>query len=309
MKKISFISPCFNEEDNVDDLYNQICGVWKANPKYEYELVIIDNASTDSTVKKLKEIAAKDPRVKIIVNTRNFGHIRSPYWGLLQTTGDASIYLASDLQDPPSLALQFIEEWERGFKIVLATKPISQGNPVVHALRRIYYGFLDKISNVKMIRDATGFGLYDKVVLDEIRKINDPYPYFRGLICELGYGIKTIEFTQPRRVRGISKNNFYTLYDIAMLGLVSHSLVPIRIASFLGMVIGFISLLLGAGFFVAKLVWWEYFPIGVAPLAIAVFGLFGLLFIFMGLLGEYIGVIQTHVSKRPIVVEEERINF
>ena len=309
MKKISFISPCFNEEDNVDDLYNQICGVWNANPKYEYELVIIDNASTDSTVTKLKEIAAKDPRVKIIVNTRNFGHIRSPYWGLLQTTGDASIYLASDLQDPPSLALQFIEEWERGFKIVLATKPISQGNPVVHALRRIYYGFLDKISNVKMIRDATGFGLYDKVVLDEIRKINDPYPYFRGLICELGYSIKTIEFTQPRRVRGISKNNFYTLYDIAMLGLVSHSLVPIRIASFLGMVIGFISLLLGAGFFVAKLIWWEYFPIGVAPLAIAVFGLFGLLFIFMGLLGEYIGVIQTHVSKRPIVVEEERINF
>ena len=192
---------------------------------------------------------------------------------------------------------------------MLATKPVSQGNPVVHALRRIYYGFLDKISNVKMIRDATGFGLYDKVVLDEIRKINDPYPYFRGLICELGYSIKTIEFTQPRRVRGISKNNFYTLYDIAMLGLVSHSLVPIRIASFLGMVIGFISLLLGAGFFVAKLIWWEYFPIGVAPLAIAVFGLFGLLFIFMGLLGEYIGVIQTHVSKRPIVVEEERINF
>lgn len=309
MKKISFISPCFNEEDNVDDLYNQICGVWNLNPKYEYELLIIDNASTDSTVKKLKEIAAKDPRVKIIVNTRNFGHIRSPYWGLLQTTGDASIYLASDLQDPPSHALQFIEEWERGFKIVLATKPISQGNPVVHALRRIYYGFLDKISNVKMIRDATGFGLYDKVVLDEIRKINDPYPYFRGLICELGYGIKTIEFTQPRRLRGISKNNFYTLYDIAILGLVSHSLVPIRIASFLGVVIGFMSLLLGAGFFVAKLIWWEYFPIGVAPLAIAVFGLFGLLFIFMGLLGEYIGVIQTHVSKRPIVVEEERINF
>lgn len=309
MKKISFISPCFNEEDNVDDLYSQICGVWNSNPKYEYELVVIDNASTDSTVKKLKEIAAKDPRVKIIVNTRNFGHIRSPYWGLLQTTGDASIYLASDLQDPPSLALQFIEEWERGYKIVLATKPISQGNPVVHALRRIYYGFLDKISNVKMVRDATGFGLYDKVVLDEIRKINDPYPYFRGLICELGYRIKTIEFTQPRRVRGISKNNFYTLYDIAMLGLVSHSLVPIRIASFLGMVIGFLSLLMGVGFFVAKLIWWEYFPMGVAPLAIAVFGLFGLLFIFMGLLGEYIGVIRTHVSKRPIVVEEERINF
>jgi dolichol-phosphate mannosyltransferase len=309
MKKISFISPCFNEEDNIDDLYNQICSVWNANPKYEYELVIIDNASTDSTVEKLKEIAAKDARVKIIINTRNFGHIRSPYWGLLQTTGDASIYLASDLQDPPSLALQFIEEWERGYKIVLATKPISQGNSLVHALRRTYYSFLDKISNVRMVRDATGFGLYDKAVLDEIRKINDPYPYFRGLICELGYSIKTIEFSQPRRIRGISKNNFYTLYDMAMLGLVSHSLVPIRIASFLGMIIGLLSLLLGVGFFVAKLIWWDYFPIGVAPLVIAIFGLFGLLFIFMGLLGEYIGVIQTHVSRRPIVVEKERVNF
>jgi glycosyltransferase involved in cell wall biosynthesis len=308
-KKISFISPCFNEQDNVNDLYDRVSAVWNQNPQFDYEFVIIDNASTDDTVKKLKEIALKDTRVKIIVNTRNFGHIRSPYWGILQTTGDATIYMASDLQDPPELAMQFIVEWEAGYKIVLATKPVSEGNQFVHFLRKTYYRILDKISDIQLVSDTTGFGLYDRKVLDEIRKINDPYPYLRGLICELGYPIKTIQFTQPRRVRGISKNNFYTLYDIAMLGLVSHSLMPIRIASFLGLAIGFLSLFLGVLFFAAKLIWWDYFPIGVAPIAIALFGLFGLMFIFMGLLGEYIGVIQTYVSRRPIVVEEERINF
>jgi len=308
-KKISFISPCFNEQDNVNDLYSRVSSIWESNPQFDYEYVIIDNASTDDTVKKLKEIAAKDTRVKIIVNTRNFGHIRSPYWGILQTTGDATIYMASDLQDPPELAMQFIQEWETGYKIVLATKPVSEGNPFVHFLRKLYYRILDTISDIQLVRDATGFGLYDKKVLDEIRKINDPYPYLRGLICELGYPIKTIEFIQPRRVRGISKNNFYTLYDIAMLGLVSHSLVPIRVASFMGVVIGLLSIFFGGAFFIAKLIWWDYFPMGVAPIAIALFGLFGLLFIFMGLLGEYIGVIQTYVSKRPIVVEEERVNF
>jgi len=296
-KKISFISPCFNEQDNVNDLYSRVSSIWESNPQFDYEYVIIDNASTDDTVKKLKEIAAKDTRVKIIVNTRNFGHIRSPYWGILQTTGDATIYM------------QFIQEWETGYKIVLATKPVSEGNPFVHFLRKLYYRILDTISDIQLVRDATGFGLYDKKVLDEIRKINDPYPYLRGLICELGYPIKTIEFIQPRRVRGISKNNFYTLYDIAMLGLVSHSLVPIRVASFMGVVIGLLSIFFGGAFFIAKLIWWDYFPMGVAPIAIALFGLFGLLFIFMGLLGEYIGVIQTYVSKRPIVVEEERVNF
>jgi glycosyltransferase involved in cell wall biosynthesis len=308
-KKISFISPCFNEEDNIDDLYQRVVVIWDANPQFDYEYVVIDNASTDRTVEKLKVIASSDSRLKIIVNTRNFGHIRSPYWGILQTSGDATIYMASDLQDPPELAMEFIKEWESGYKIVLATKPVSEGNQFVHFLRKLYYRILERITDIQLVRDATGFGLYDKKVLDEIRKINDPYPYLRGLICELGYPIKTIEFKQPRRVRGISKNNFYTLYDIAMLGLVSHSLVPIRIAAFLGLLIGFLSLTVGSAFLVAKLVWWDYFPVGVAPIAIALFGLFGLLFIFMGLLGEYIGVIQTQVSKRPIVVEAERINF
>lgn len=308
-KKISFISPCFNEEANVNELYSHVSKIWDLNPQFDYEFLIIDNASTDNTVQKLKEIASQDKRLKIIVNTRNFGHIRSPYWGILQTTGDATIYLASDLQDPPELSIEFIKQWEAGFKIVLATKPVSEGNQFVHFLRKAYYRVLDQISDVKLVKDATGFGLYDKKVLDEIRKINDPYPYLRGLICELGYPIKTIEFKQPRRARGISKNNFYSLYDIAMLGLVSHSLVPIRVASFLGIVIGLLSIFLGVAFLFAKLIWWDYFPIGVAPIVIALFGLFGLLFIFLGFLGEYIGVIQSHVYKRPIVVERERINF
>jgi glycosyltransferase involved in cell wall biosynthesis len=308
-KKISFISPCFNEQDNINELYDRVIAVWNKNPQFEYEYVIIDNASTDSTVDELKKIALIDLRVKIIVNTRNFGHIRSPYWGILQTSGDATIYMASDLQDPPELAIEFIEEWKSGYKIVLATKPITEGNWFMHGLRKFYYKMLGKISDVQLINDATGFGLYDRKVLDEIRKINDPYPYLRGLICELGYPIKTIPFLQPRRVRGISKNNFYTLYDIAMLGIVSHSLVPIRIASFLGLIIGMVSIILGILLLLAKLIWWNYFPIGIAPIAIALFGLFGVMFIFMGLLGEYIGVIQTYVSRRPIVVEKERINF
>lgn len=308
-KKISFISPCFNEEDNIDVLYDRVKTFWNANPQFDYEYVIIDNASTDDTAQKLRTIATGDPRVKIIINTRNFGHIRSPYWGILQTSGDATIYLASDLQDPPELAIQFIKEWESGYDIVLATKPVSEGNHFIHFLRKLYYHFLNDISDIKLVRDATGFGLYDKKVIDEIRKINDPYPYLRGLICELGFPIKTVEFKQPRRVRGVSKNNFYTLYDIAMLGIVSHSLVPIRIASLVGFVIGMLSIFFGGVFLIAKLIWWDLFPIGIAPIVITLFGLFGLLFIFMGLLGEYIGVIQTHVSRRPIVVEKERINF
>lgn len=290
-------------------MYDRVRAIWEGNPQFEYEFVIIDNASTDDTVKKLREIAAKDYRVKVIVNTRNFGHIRSPYWALMQATGDAIIYMASDLQDPPELAMQFIAQWESGYKIVLATKPLSEASSIAHFFRKLYYRILNKISSFQMVPDATGFGLYDKIVFEEIRKINDPYPYLRGLICELGYPIKTIEFIQPRRVRGVSKNNLYSLYDIAMLGLVSHSLVPIRLASFIGIVIGLISILFGFCFFIAKLIWWDHFPIGVAPIVIALFGLFGVLFIFLGLLGEYIGVIQTHINRRPIVVESERINF
>jgi dolichol-phosphate mannosyltransferase len=270
---------------------------------------MIDNASTDSTVKKIKEICSADKRVKLIVNTRNFGHIRSPYWGLMNSSGDAVIYLASDLQDPPELIPEFIASWECGIKVVLAVKPHSNTSLFFHVIRKIYYRFLNAISEVEIIKDATGFGLYDKVVIDRIRLIGDPYPYFRGLVSELGFKIKTIIFNQPRRAQGISKNNFYSLYDIAMLGIVSHSLVPIRLASFIGIVTGLISFLMGIFMLVMKLLYWNEMPMGIAPLGISLFFMFGLLLSFIGLLGEYIGSIHSYLRGRPIVVESERVNF
>lgn len=306
---ISLSIPCYNEEENIDELYRRIYETVDKITQYQFEFVFIDNASEDQTVQKLTLLASKDPRVKIIVNTRNFGHIRSPYWGMMQTSGDATIALASDLQDPPELIPQFISQWELGWKVVLAVKPRSKTNFFVHKLRRLYYQVLDGIANIDLVKDATGFGLYDKKVLDQVRKISDPYPYLRGLICELGFPIKTIPFLQPRRERGISKNNFYTLYDIAMLGIVSHSLVPIRLASICGIVIGFLSLLVAIFYTIMKLLNWYSFPVGMAPIVIGIFLLFSLLFIFIGILGEYIGSIHSYVKNRPIVVERERINF
>lgn len=308
-KLISLISPCFNEEESIAELYERVCRVMSPFADYDFEYIFIDNASTDGTVAALKGIAAKDRRVKIIVNTRNFGHIRSPYWGILQTSGEATIYLASDLQDPPELIGEFIKSWEEGYKVVLATKPVSAANPVMHFLRMSYYRVLDKISSIPLLKDTTGFGLYDKEVLDHLRAIGDPYPYLRGLICELGYEVKCIPFIQPRRMQGISKNNIYSLYDIAMLGVVSHSMVPIRLASLLGFVLGSVSVTLAVIFLILKLANWNSFPIGIAPLVIGMFLMFGVVLLFIGLLGEYIGSIHTYVQRRPVVVERERVNF
>jgi dolichol-phosphate mannosyltransferase len=306
---LSIVTPCYNESENVEELYRRVTEAIADLTKYRFEIIFIDNASEDDTVAKLKQLAQRDRRVKIIVNTRNFGHIRSPYHGIIQSSGRATIYLASDLQDPPEFIPQFIRYWEEGYKLVMATKPASKSNVILHAMRRTYYRFLDGISDISLLSDSTGFGLYDKEVLDIIRKIDDPYPYLRGLICELGYSIKRIEFTQPRRIRGVSKNNFYTLYDIAMLGIVSHSKVPIRAVAFLGFSIGLLSIVAGIAFLILKLTFWNSFPIGVAPLVIGVFFLLGIELFFLGVIGEYIGSIHTYVQRRPIVVEKERINF
>jgi glycosyltransferase involved in cell wall biosynthesis len=308
-KLLSIVTPCFNEEENVDELYRRIKAAIASLSQYDFEIIFIDNASEDATVANLKKLAAADPAVKLIVNTRNFGHIRSPYYGITQSRGAATVYLASDLQDPPELIPDFIREWERGYKLVMAIKPISKGNALVHSLRKSYYRLLDGMSDVSLLSDSTGFGLYDSEVLDQIRKIDDPYPYLRGLICELGYEIKTIAFEQPRRLRGISKNNLYTLYDIAMLGIVSHSKVPIRIAAFFGFLLGFLSVLAALIFLVLKLLFWDYFPIGIAPTVIGIFFLFGIQLLFIGIMGEYIASIHTYVQRRPTVVERERINF
>ncbi|QFY41376.1 glycosyltransferase family 2 protein [Candidatus Methylospira mobilis] len=306
---LSIVTPCYNEQDNVDELYKRIKAAVAGLTKYNFELIFIDNHSEDDTVSSLKALAAADPMVKIIVNTRNFGHIRSPYYGILQSSGAATIYLASDLQDPPELIPEFIEHWEAGYKLVMATKPVSKGTAWVHALRKAYYRFLDDISDISLVADSTGFGLYDREVLDNIRKVDDPYPFLRGLICELGYEIKTIQFTQPRRLRGISKNNFYTLYDIAMLGIVSHSKMPIRIAAFMGFALGAMSVIVAMVFLFLKLMFWDMFSVGMAPLVIGLFFLFGIQLLFIGILGEYIGSIHTYLQRRPVVVEKERINF
>jgi dolichol-phosphate mannosyltransferase len=308
-KLVSLISPCFNEEGNVEELYLRVCGVMEQLPQYDFEYLFIDNASTDRTVEKLKALAARDPRVRVIVNMRNFGHLRSPYWGVIQTRGDVTVYLASDLQDPPEMIPQFLEAWEQGWKVVLAVKPVSRTNPLVHWLRKSYYRLLDAISEVSLVKDATGFGVYDRAVLDLVRAVNDPYPFLRGLICELGFPVKTIPFNQPRRQRGITKNNFYTLYDIAMLGIVSHSVVPIRLAAMFGFLTGTLSILVAMVFLVLKLTLWSRFPIGVAPIVIGMFFMFGVVLLFIGILGEYVASIHTYVRNRPVVVERERINF
>lgn len=309
MKKISIVSACFNEVENIAELYSRVSSVISKYKNYEFEYIFIDNCSNDRTLDKLKIISRNDSRVKIIVNNRNFGHLRSPYYGVIQSSGDATIYLASDLQDPPELIPNFISAWEKGSKVILAAKPESESISFLNFIRKYYYIVLNKISDVSIIKDATGFGLYDRSVLDKIREIADPYPYFRGLVSELGYKIDVIQFNQPSRKRGFSKNNIYSLYDLAMLGFISHSLLPIRIAAFLGIAIGLLSVLSAMIIFFAKIIWWNAIPIGVAPIAISIFFMFGILFILIGILGEYVGSIHTYVKNRPIVVERERINF
>lgn len=309
MKTIDIVSPCFNEIENIPELIKRIKTVTSSLKNYAFNIIIIDNFSTDGTRDLLRKIAEEDSTVKVILNTRNFGHIRSPYYGLLSANGDAAIYMASDLQDPPELIEEFIKEWENGYKLVLATKPTSTENKALHYLRMGYYRILDKISDVPIVKDFTGFGLYDQVVLNELRKIKEPYPFLRGIICELGFSIKTIEFVQPRRQRGISKNNFFTLYDIALLGVVSHSKAPIRFASLLGVFIGTLSVIVGLVYLILKLLYWHSMPIGIAPILIGGAFVFGLQMLIIGLIGEYVGTILTYVQNRPIVVVEEKINF
>jgi glycosyltransferase involved in cell wall biosynthesis len=308
-KKITIVAPTYNEEENVLLFYSRVNEVIKKISNYQFEFLFIDNASTDETANILKDLAKQDKKIKVIINTRNFGHIRSPYWGIIQSQGDATIYLASDLQDPPELIPKFIDAWESGFKVVLGVKSESKLNFINHQLRKAYYVLLNKISNVSIVKNSTGFGLYDREVLNEVRKINNPYPFLRGIIAELGFEVKQILFLQERRNAGHTKNNFYTLYDIGILGIISHSITPIRIASFFGFLIGIISFIFAFIFTILKLMYWDSFPLGISPIIIGMFFMFGLILIFIGFLGEYIGSIHTHLQKRPIVVEKERINF
>jgi glycosyltransferase involved in cell wall biosynthesis len=307
-KLISIVTPCYNEVDNVAELCARVAAVMRSQP-HDYEHILIDNCSGDGTVETLRTIAARDPRVKVIVNARNFGHIRSPYHALLQTRGDAAVLIAADLQDPPEMILEFIERWEAGFKTVLAVKPESDELALMFALRRVYYRTISRISEVPLVQNATGAGLFDRVVLETLRSLDDPYPYFRGLLCEIGFPVATVPFRQPRRARGVTKNNFYTLYDIAMLGITNHSKVPLRIMTMTGFALALVSLLISVGYLVTKLLFWNSFDMGVAPILIGVFFFGSMQMLFIGLLGEYIGSIHTRLRKLPHVVERERINF
>lgn len=309
MKLITVVSPCYNEQENVAILYEQVKQQFELLPNYKYEHIFIDNCSTDNTVNILKEIAEKDKNVKIIINSRNFGHIRSPYYGMLQAKGDAVISLVSDLQDPPELIPELIKKWEEGFKIVCGVKRTSEENFLFFRLRKMYYGLVTKLSEVPLIKNFTGFGLYDQVVIEQLREVKDNYPYFRGLICEIGFEKALIEYNQPVRKRGITKNNFFTLYDIAMLGITSHSKLPLRLATMFGFITAFLSLIAAIIYLILKIINWYSMPMGQAPLVIGVFFFASVQLIFIGIIGEYIGNIHTHVMNRPLVVEKERINF
>jgi len=309
MKLLSIVTPCYNEVDNVEELAERIRNVMAAESQYQYEHILIDNASTDGTQAKLREMAAADKRIKVIFNARNFGHIRSPHHGILQGQGDAVIWMASDLQDPPELIPSFLRQWEAGFYVVMAIKPESETTFAMHWLRRLYYNLLAKTSSAPIVRDATGFGLYDKKLMDTLRKIDDPYPYFRGLVSEIGFPVAKVEFKQPRRKKGITKNNIFTLYDIAMLGITNHTKVPLRIMAFSGFLMSIISFLMAFFFLVMKFLFWDRFSMGTAPILIGMFMFFGIQLFFLGVLGEYVGAVLTQVKKIPLVVELERINF
>ena len=306
---ISLVTPCYNEEANIEELYKQLALQMAKIPELDYEHIFIDNASTDTSVEKIKALIARDKRVRLIVNARNFGHIRSPIHGILQASGDAIMLLASDLQDPPELIPSFITQWKAGFKVVIGVKPSSKETLAMFLVRRFYYLTIGKISDVPLIPNFTGFGLYDRTVVEHLRNLKDPYPYFRGLIADLGFAYASIPFEQPKRVRGITKNNFYTLYDMAMLGITSYSKLPLRLATMFGFIAGGLSLLAAVAFLTAKLIWWNSFSMGVAPLIIGFFALSSIQMFFIGLLGEYIASIHTHVKNHPHVIENERVNF
>ncbi len=310
MKTISVVTPCFNEEGNVREVYERVRTLMLSLGKYRYEHIFIDNASRDNTFAVLREIAAADSNVKVIRNARNFGHVRSPMHALLQTSGDAVIGLMSDLQDPPEVLAQLLAEWEKGVPIVIAVKQHSRESAPMFLVRKLFYRLVNRLSDdIETYENFTGFGLYDRQVIDLVRQFGDPYPYFRGMIAEIGLPHTEIHYEQQRRKSGKSKNNFYTLYDLAMLGITKLSKVPLRLVTFAGFFGSLLSMLGGTAYFAYKLLFWRNFTVGIAPIAIGMFFLGSLQLLFMGIIGEYIGNIHTQVHNRPLVVERERLNF
>ncbi len=312
MKKVSIVSSCYNEASNLDELYTRTTAQFEAlKDKYTFEYILADNASTDDTAAKLRELAAKDKRFKIILNARNFGHIKSPFHAVRCAQGDAVIMIASDLQDPPELIPQLLEKWEEGNQVVLLQKRSSDENSILFRLRKLYYYVLSKISDngVSLALNCTGSGLIDKRVADVLRQSDDPYPYYRGLVCEVGFNRTYLPFDQPLRTHGKSANNFYTLYDMAMTGIVKNSKFPLRVMAMGGFILSLVTFGVSLFYLVWKLVYWDTFSMGMAPLIISVMFLGSIQLFCLGLLGEYVAAIYTRVDKKPLVVEKERINF
>jgi glycosyltransferase involved in cell wall biosynthesis len=309
MKTISIVTPCYNEQDNVIEVYDRVRAVMASLGRYRYEHIFIDNASRDNTVAVLKQIAAVDRNLKIIVNTRNFGQIRSPHHALHQASGDAVIGLAADLQDPPEMIADMIGAWEKGTPVVLGVKADSDENGLMFWMRKKYYRLVNRLSDVETYENFTGFGLYDRKVMDRIKQFKDPYPYFRGLVAEIGLPHAKLYYHQPLRKKGKTKNNFYTLYDFAMLGITNFTRVPLRLITFTGFFCSIVCILIAFIYLAYKLMYWDRFSAGVAPVVLGFFFIASVQLFFMGILGEYIGAVHTIVQNRPYVFEGERINF
>lgn len=310
MKKISVMIPCFNEQENVREIAKAVADILENElPQYDYELLFIDNCSTDKTRVYLRELCKQNPKIKAIFNARNFGQFNSPYYGMCQTTGDCTITMCCDFQDPVEMIPKFIEEWENGYKIVSAIKSSSKENGFIYFLRTVYYKMIRKMSSVEMIEHFTGFGLYDKSFIEILRDLHDPIPFIRGIVAEFGYKRKEIEYEQPKRRAGKTHNNWYSLYDAAMLSITSYTKVGLRLATFGGFLGAIISFIIAAIYFVLKLIYWDSMPAGMTPLILGVFGLGSIQLFFIGFLSEYVMNINTRIMNRPLVIEEERINF
>ncbi len=308
-KVISITTSCFNEEGNLPEWYARTLSTLNKLPCYDYEFIVADNCSTDRSRVILREIAEHDKKFKVIFNANNFGWIRSPFNAFIQAQGDAVVFLCSDLQEPPELIADFVRHWESGAQVVCGVKPKSHENPLMFHVRRIYYRLLASFSDTPQIQNFTGFGLYDRKFVDALRLFKEPYPYFRGLVSEIGFRRVEVPFTQAARKHGKRKSSFFSLYDVAMTGFVNHTKLPLRLASFSGFILAGLSLLVALGYFIYKLCFWNTFSLGLAPIVVGLFFFSSVQLIFIGVVGEYIGAIWTQVKNRPLVIEEERINF